>query len=65
MITPDYPRYCNDCPELEFVIELMVGAIESGGPEDFYRCKKRHNLYYYYENRRYVHCPDKPKPDTW
>ena len=49
-------RICDKCIYLKYVGDIMVGSVESGGPEPSYRCLKNRNLSYYMLDRGV--CPD-------
>ena len=55
-MTPDTANKCDRCIYLEYVGTYMVGSVESGGPEDFFRCSKGWNCSAYCIDRD--GCPD-------
>lgn len=42
----DIARICESCIFLQENGEIMVGCIQSGGPEMSYKCRKGNNLSY-------------------
>ena len=59
MLSPNI-MMCEGCRHLKYVGELMIGGSEgSGGPEDFYICRKGRDIDYYFYYRRNHDCPDR------